>query len=158
MLEKLDVYTCYIKLVKLCSQVLLHMYTVLSWSSWTCYTQYIYTLCQATSGHSGQLCDSPAIRDGKQNTFRHQIHELARSSKFWKLAKWGKSKANKTPDLSLVPDLETQEGTAKIFEEKTKAFSQQFFPKALVPEPSPESFQTVPEIQLFQKVTCEEVE
>ena len=84
------------------------------------------------------------IRDGKQNTFRHQIHELASSSKFWKLAKWGKSKANKTPDLPLVPDLETQEGTAKTFEEKTKAFSQQFSPKALVPEPSPESFQTVP--------------
>ena len=33
-----------------------------------------------------------AVRDGKQNTFRHQIHELASSSKFWKLAKWGRSK------------------------------------------------------------------
>ena len=76
-----------------------------------------------------------AVRDGKQNTFRHQIHELASSSKFWKLAKWGKSKANKTPDLPLVPDPETQEGIAKTFEEKTKAFSQQFFPKALVLRP-----------------------
>ena len=94
----------------------------------------------------------------KQNTFRHQIHELASSSKFWKLAKWGKSKANKTSDLPLVPDLETQEGIAKTFEEKTKAFSQQFFPKALVPEPGSESSQTISEIQLSQEVTCEEVE
>ena len=99
-----------------------------------------------------------AVRDRKQNTFRHQIHELASSSKFWKLAKWGKSKANKTPDLPLVPDLETQEGIAKTFEEKTKAFSQQFFPKALVPEPGSESSQTISEIQLSQEVTCEEVE
>ena len=99
-----------------------------------------------------------AVRDGKQNTFRHQIHELASSSKFWKLAKWGKSKANKTPDLPLVPDLETQKGIAKTFEEKTKAFSQQFFPKALVPEPGSESSQTISEIQLSQEVTCEEVE
>ena len=99
-----------------------------------------------------------AVRDGKQNTFRHQIHELASSSKFWKLAKWGRSKANKTSDLPLVPDLETQEGIAKTFEEKTKAFSQQFFPKALVPEPGSESSQTISEIQLSQEVTCEEVE
>ena len=98
------------------------------------------------------------VRDGKQNTFRHQIHELASSSKFWKLAKWGKSKANKTPDLPLVPDPETQEGIAKTFEEKTKVFSQQFFPKALVPEPGSESSQTISEIQLSQEVTCEEVE
>ena len=48
-----------------------------------------------------------AVREGKQNTFRQQVHELASSSKFWKLAKWGKTKANRTSDLSLVPDLET---------------------------------------------------
>ena len=85
-------------------------------------------------------------------------HELASSSKFWKLAKWGKTKANRTPDLPLVPDLETQEGLAKTFEEKTIAFSVQFFPKALVPEPSTESTQSTPEIQLSQEVTAEEVE
>ena len=28
-----------------------------------------------------------AVREGKQNTFRKQVHELASSSKFWKLAK-----------------------------------------------------------------------
>ena len=99
-----------------------------------------------------------AVREGKQNTVRKQVHELASSSKFWKLAKWGKSKANKTPDLPLVPDLETQEGLAKSFEEKTKSFSAQFFPEALVPEPSTESHQSTPEIQLSQEVTTEEVE
>ena len=93
-----------------------------------------------------------AVREGKQNTFRKQVHELASSSKFWKLAKWGKSKANKTPDL------ETQEGLAKSFEEKTKSFSAQFFPEARVPEPSTESHQSTPEIQLSQEVTTEEVE
>ena len=99
-----------------------------------------------------------AVREGKQNTFRKQVHELASPSKFWKLAKWGKSKANKTPDLPLVPDLETQEGLAKSFEEKTKSFSAQFFPEARVPEPSTESHQSTPEIQLSQEVTTEEVE
>ena len=99
-----------------------------------------------------------AVREGKQTTFRQQVHELASSSKFWKLAKWGKTKANRTPDLPLVPDLETEEGLAKTFEEKTKAFSAQFFPKALVPEPSTESSQSTPEIQLSQQVTAEEVE
>ena len=54
--------------------------------------------------------------------------------------------------------METQEGLAKTFEEKTKAFSAQFFPKALVPEPSTESSQTTPEIQLSLEVTAEEVE
>ena len=54
--------------------------------------------------------------------------------------------------------METQEGLAKTFEEKTKAFSAQFFPKALVPEPSTESSQSTPEIQLSQEVTAEEVE
>ena len=28
-----------------------------------------------------------AVREGKQNTFRKQVHELASFSKFWKLAK-----------------------------------------------------------------------
>ena len=87
-----------------------------------------------------------------------KVHELASSSKFWKLAKWGKTKANRTPDLPLVPDLETQEGLAKTFEEKTKAFSAQFFPKALTPESSTERSQSTAEIQLSQKVTAEEVE
>ena len=67
---------------------------------------------------------------------------MASSSKFWKLAKWGKTKANTTPDLPLVPDLETQEELAKTFEEKTKAFSEQFFPDALVPEPTPANCET----------------
>ena len=48
-----------------------------------------------------------AVREGKQNTFRKQIHKLASSLKFWKLTKWRKSKANKISDLPLVSDLET---------------------------------------------------
>ena len=64
-----------------------------------------------------------AVRESKQNTFRKQVDKLASSSKFWKLAKWGKSKANKTSDLPLVSDLKTQEGLAKRFEKKTKSFS-----------------------------------
>ena len=83
---------------------------------------------------------------------------MASSSKFWKLAKWGKAKANTTPDLPLVPDLETQEGLAKTFEEKTKAFSEQFFPDALVPEPTPANSQPILELQISQEVTSEEVE
>ena len=74
-----------------------------------------------------------AVREVKQTTFRQQVHELASSSKFWKLAKWGKTKANRTSDLPLVPDLETQEGLAKTFEEKTKAFSAQFVAVRTVP-------------------------
>ena len=98
------------------------------------------------------------VRKRKQTTFRQQVHKLASSSKFWKLAKWGKTKANRTSDLPLVPDLETQKRLAKTFEEKTKVFSAQFFPKVLVPEPSTESSESTPEIQLSQEVTAEEVE
>ena len=99
-----------------------------------------------------------AVREGKQHTFRRQVHDMASSSKFWKLAKWGKTKANTTPDLPLVPDLETQEGLAKTFEEKTKAFSEQFFPDALVPEPTPANSQPILKLQVSQEVTSEEVE
>ena len=62
---------------------------------------------------------------------------MANFSKFWKLAKWGKTNANTIPNLPLVSDLETQEKLAKAFEEETKAFSEQFFPEVLVPEPTP---------------------
>ena len=54
--------------------------------------------------------------------------------------------------------METQKALAKIFKEKTKLFSAQFFPKALTPEPSTERSQSTPEIQLSQEVTTEEVE
>ena len=99
-----------------------------------------------------------AVREGKQLTFRRQVHDMASSSKFWKLAKWGKIKANTIPNLPLVPDLETQEGLAKIFEEKTKAFSEEFFPDALVPEPTPANSQPIFKLQVSQEVTSEEVE
>ena len=82
---------------------------------------------------------------------------MANFSKFWKLAKWGKTKVNIIPNFSLVSDLETQEGIAKAFEEKTKAFLEQFFPDALVPKSIPANFQPIFQLQISQEVTSEEV-
>ena len=45
------------------------------------------------------------IKNAKRKIFREQLQNLAETQKHWKIAKWGKEKAGKPPELPIVPEL-----------------------------------------------------
>ena len=99
------------------------------------------------------------IKNAKRKIFREQLQNLAETQKHWKIAKWGKEKAGKPPELPIVPELTKQDGeTARTFTEKVEVFKTQFFP--LPPQPVPES-QDQPanhqQHQLSQEISKEDI-
>ena len=99
------------------------------------------------------------IKNAKRKTFREQLQNLAETQKHWKIARWGKEKAGKPPELPIVPELTKQDReTARTFTEKVEVFKTQFFPLPLQPEPElqdqPANHQ---QYQLSQEISKESI-
>ena len=50
------------------------------------------------------------IQKAKRNTFRTQLQNMADTQQYWRIAKWGKEKAGKPPELPIVPELTKPDG------------------------------------------------
>ena len=100
------------------------------------------------------------IKNAKRKTFRTQLQNIAETQKYWKIARWGKEKAGKLPELPIVPELTKHDGgIATTFAEKAEVFKTQFFPFSLQPEPEPqEQSANYQQHQLSQEISKEEVQ
>ena len=99
------------------------------------------------------------IKNTKRKILREQLQNLAETQKHWKIAKWGKEKAGKPPELPIVPELTKQDGeTARTFTEKVEVFKTQFFPLPLQPVPeSQDQPANHQQHQLSQEISKEDI-
>ena len=98
------------------------------------------------------------IKNAKRKIFREQLQNLAETQKHWKIAKWGKEKAGKLPELPIVQELTKQDGeTARTFTEKVEVFKTQFFPLTLQPVPESQDQPANHQHQLSQEISKEDI-
>jgi len=69
------------------------------------------------------------IAEAKRKQFREAIAEAAEGNSIWRLAKWGRTKAQLPPELPIMPTLTTSEGQAVTFQEKAEALRGRFYPR-----------------------------
>lgn len=106
------------------------------------------------------------IIQAKRQSFREAIHEAAENGDgIWKLAKWGRTKAQKPNELPIMPTLVTEQGhTASTIMEKAEFLRARFYPTIEADLTDIEDFSFSREsfplnsIEVDRKATREEVE
>jgi hypothetical protein len=68
------------------------------------------------------------IAKAQQRSFREAIAEAADGEGVWRLAKWGRAKAQLPAELPVMPALQTTHGLAHTITEKAEALKARFYP------------------------------
>jgi hypothetical protein len=69
------------------------------------------------------------IIQAKRQSFREAIHEaVEKGDGIWKLAKWGRTKAQQPNELPIMPTLVTEQGKAQSIPEKAEFLRARFYP------------------------------
>src|SRR6187402_3869362 len=68
------------------------------------------------------------IAKAQQQSFREAIAEAADGEGIWKLAKWGRTKAQQPVELPVMPPLQSTQGLVYAITEKTEALKARFYP------------------------------
>jgi hypothetical protein len=106
------------------------------------------------------------IIQAKRQSFREAIHEAAeKGDRIWKLAKWGRTKAQKPSELPIMPTLVTEQGNiAHTILEKGEFLQARFYPTIEADLSDIEDFSFSREsflrnsLEVSQEATKEEVE
>jgi len=68
------------------------------------------------------------IAKAQQRSFRKAIAEAAEREGVWRLAKWGRTKAQLPAELPVMPALQSTQGLAYSINEKAEALKARFYP------------------------------
>ena len=104
------------------------------------------------------------VAQAKRQCFRNAVHKAAEDGGIWRLAKWGRTKAQRPNELPIMPALVTQSTIAHTITEKAEVLQARFYPnvEADLSDIQDTSFSResfpLESIQINQEATREEVE